>query len=114
ALRNTGTRRGKAVVQIYVSPPRGQDRPAKELRGFQAITLDPEEEALAEVSLDMRAFAYFDVDRNAWHAPAGDYVIRVGTSSAELPNSVTVTLESSWIEPCTTPPLDQYQPETIA
>ncbi len=102
SVRNTGTRRGKAVVQLYVSPPRGHDHPAKELRGFQAITLDPEEEALAEVSLDMRAFAYFDVDRNAWHAPAGDYVIHVGTSSAELPNSVTVTLASSWIAPVPT------------
>jgi beta-glucosidase len=99
-LRNSGARAGKAVVQLYVAPPAGQGRPLRELRGFQAVSLAPGAEADVEISLNMRAFAYFDEVRNAWIAPAGDYGILLGQSSANLTNRVNVTLTSDWVLPC--------------
>lgn len=100
SVHNTGDRAGKAVVQLYVAPPLGQDRPVKELRGFAALTLEPGEAGQASTTLDMRAFAYFDDARNAWRAPAGTYEILVGTSSVDLPNRLAVTLTSDWEQIC--------------
>ena len=99
-LRNTGARPGKAVLQLYVAPPAGQERPLRELRGFRAVTLAPGAEAEVTIELTPRAFAGFDEARNAWVAPAGDYGILVGTSSADLPNRACVTLTSDWVAPC--------------
>ncbi|MGE4651774.1 MAG: glycoside hydrolase family 3 C-terminal domain-containing protein [Myxococcota bacterium] len=60
-VRNTGRRRGKEVVQCYVAPrsPR-LFRPARELRAFQKVSLEPGESALVQLSLGDRAFAYWD------------------------------------------------------
>ncbi|MGZ2487796.1 beta-glucosidase [Rhizobium pisi] len=99
-VRNTGTRAGKAVVQAYVAPPKGDDRPVKELRGFSALALSAGEEGQADITLGMRSLAYFDAERNAWRAPAGNYTILIGTSSVALPRNITVTLESDWEEIC--------------
>ncbi|MHC2569735.1 beta-glucosidase H [Rhizobium leguminosarum] len=102
-VRNTGTRAGKAVVQAYVAPPKGDDRPVKELRGFSALALSAGEEGQADITLGMRSLAYFDAERNAWRAPAGNYTILIGTSSVALPRNITVTLEGDWEEICAVP-----------
>lgn len=105
-VRNAGGRAGKAVVQLYVSPPPGNDRPVKELRGFAALTLEQGQAGEAAIALDMRCFAYFDEARNAWRAPAGTYELQIGTSSVDLPNRLAVTLTGDWEQVCaTTPPL---------
>jgi beta-glucosidase len=36
------------------------------------------------VKLDRRAFSYYDVARHAWFAPAAEYNILVGSSSADV------------------------------
>ncbi len=102
-VQNTGGRAGKTVVQLYVSPPQGSDRPVKELRGFEALTLQAGAAGDAEIELGMRAFAYFDVGRNAWRAPAGQYTLLIGSSSADLPIALAATLENDWEEVCATP-----------
>ena len=100
SVRNTGARAGKAVVQVYVSPPKGHDRPVKELRGFSTFMLSAGEEGRADITLGMRSLAYFDAQHNAWRAPAGDYTILIGTSSVDLPRNITVTLGDDWEEVC--------------
>ncbi len=101
-VKNTGHRTGKAVVQLYVSPPAGQDRPAKELRGFEAVTLEPGGVAEARIDLQMRDLAYFNVETNAWAAPAGDYALWVGTSASDLVGKTTLRLTQDWTKPCQT------------
>jgi beta-glucosidase len=99
-VRNTGTRAGSEVVQLYVHDPvSSQARPPQELKAFAKVTLEPGQAQTVSLSLGMRAFAAYDEARAAWVAEAGDFEVRVGRSSAELPLRAVATLAAEWIEP---------------
>jgi beta-glucosidase len=94
-VTNTGTRRGAEVVQCYVAPPQPSSviRPPKELKAFAKVWLDPGEQTVAELTLDTRAFAYWDPsagDHGAWHVEAGTYELHIGRSSADIAHVVSV------------------------
>ena len=56
-VRNTGTRPGSEVVQLYVEPPAGDDtRPLRTLAGFARIDLAAGEQGTVAVTLGRRAF----------------------------------------------------------
>ncbi|HVX18485.1 MAG TPA: glycoside hydrolase family 3 C-terminal domain-containing protein [Acidimicrobiales bacterium] len=98
ALRvtNTGERRGAEVVQVYVAAagtdaPAGIDRPAKELKGFAKVVLDPGESTDVRVALDHRSFARWDVDSHDWVADSGTYDVLVGVSSRDIRQQTSIT-----------------------
>lgn len=85
-VTNTGARQGSEVAELYVAPPRSQiPRPAKELKGFAKVDLKPGEMRHMTLTLDLRGFSYYDVDKKDWAAEAGAYTILVGGSSVSLP-----------------------------
>ncbi len=95
-VKNTGTRFGKEVVQLYVHDKEASViRPIKELKGFEKLSLEPGEEKVATFLLDKRSFAYYNVDINDWHAESGDFDILIGSSSRTIHLKQTVTLEST-------------------
>ena len=61
-VTNTGDRAGSEVVQCYVAPPPGElFRPAKELKAFGKIRLDPaRDRATSRCVLTGRSFAHWD------------------------------------------------------
>jgi beta-glucosidase len=84
-LTNSGRRRGAEVAQVYVQPVHSHlPRPKQELKGFARVQLDSTESREVTIPLNARAFAYFDPDRKAWVAEAGDYTIAVGSSSRDV------------------------------
>lgn len=86
AVRNVGDRLGSEVVQLYVHDPEARvPRPEQELRAFAKVRLAPGERRRVRLALDRRAFAFWDADRKGWVAEPGDYEIRVGRSSRDLP-----------------------------
>ena len=94
-VTNTGARRGAEVVQCYVAPPQPSRviRPPKELKAFAKVWLEPGEQTVAELTLDARAFAYWDPsagERGDWHVEPGTYQLQVGRSSADLAHVVSV------------------------
>jgi beta-glucosidase len=98
-VQNTGQRAGQQVVQVYVHDVETTlERPVKELKGFLKVTLEPGESETVEVLLGMRSLAYFDDVRNAWVADAGQYEVLIGTSSADLPFCLPLTLTGEWTE----------------
>jgi beta-glucosidase len=48
------------------------------------ITLKPGEKKQVSLQLDRRAFSYYDTNKHAWYAPAGEYGVLVGSSSADI------------------------------
>jgi beta-glucosidase len=93
-VTNTGTREGATIVQAYV----GQDkpiveRPPKEFKGFQKVSLKPGEKKLVSINVPPAAFTHYDVDKHAWIAEPGDYTIAVGDSSRNTPLRTTIKIE---------------------
>jgi beta-glucosidase len=84
-VTNVGAREGAEVAQIYVGDRHAPvPRPPKELKGFVKINLKPGETKRAQVTLNRRAFSYFDVGGNRWTAAPGEFEILVGTSAQQI------------------------------
>ena len=90
-VRNTGSRRGREVVQVYASRPGSAlERPAKWLAGFAAVDADPGETVTVGVLIPERAFQHWAGDR--WSTEPGTFTLAAGPSSASLPLTVSVEL----------------------
>lgn len=84
-ITNTGSRRGAEVAQVYVGDKHAPiPRPVKELKGFAKVDLSPGETKHVEVTLDRRAFSYYDVSHHAWTVSPGNFDIDVARSAAEI------------------------------
>ena len=85
-LRNTGPRTGREIVQAYLEPPAvDPGRPVRVLAAFAAVTAAPGEHAEARLTVPARAFARYDEATGTWVRPSGEFTIRIGRSSADLP-----------------------------
>jgi beta-glucosidase len=90
-LQNTGSRRGREVVQVYASrPDSAVERPRKWLAGFATVDADPGESVTVSVALGERAFQYWSSE--GWTTEPGTYVLSVGPSSGHLPLSTDLVL----------------------
>jgi beta-glucosidase len=93
-VTNTGRREGAEIGEVYVSDGHSKiARPVKELKGFGKIDLEPAETKTITVTLNRRAFSYYDVNLKGWTATPGEFGILVGSSSAtiELHGNVELT-----------------------
>jgi beta-glucosidase len=83
-VRNTGSRRGREVVQVYASRPDSAiERPAKWLAGFVTVDADPGETVAVGVLIPERAFQHWTAA--GWSTEPGSFVLAAGPSSASLP-----------------------------
>jgi beta-glucosidase len=90
-VRNDGPRTGREVVQAYLEPPTADPaRPLRALAAFAVVTAAPGERAEARLTVPARAFARYDESAGAWVRPSGEFTIRVGRSSADLPLQLRV------------------------
>lgn len=95
-VKNTGTRAGKEVVQLYVAPPvNGMFRPVRELRAFAKVELAPGESKVVELSLDRRAFAYYDIQAKNWRVDGGTYAVEAGSSSRDIRLTQTIEVQGT-------------------
>jgi beta-glucosidase len=92
-VTNSGTVAGAEVAELYVSDPSAQvDRPERELKGFAKVRLDPGETRHVTISLDARAFSYWDEPAHRWIIDPGKFIIRVGDSSENTPLHADIDL----------------------
>lgn len=107
-LTNTGSMAGFEVAQLYVSPARpSTPRPAKELKGFVKVYLNPGESKRVTIPLDARSLAYYVPNKASWVVDAGSYAIRVGPSSDKLPLVKNLTAPLLVLPTNTSNPLPQ-------
>ena len=94
-VTNTGSRAGAEVVQVYVGDRHSiVPRPVKELKGFSKVNLNAGETKQVSVTLDRRAFSYYDIKKHDWTVEPGDFEILVGSSSAKIELNGKVTLSA--------------------
>ncbi|WP_028611663.1 beta-glucosidase [Paenibacillus harenae] len=95
-VKNTGSRAGKEIVQLYVrSAASSVVRPEKELKGFAKVAIAPGEQKTVSFTLDKRSFAYYNTDLCNWHAESGEYEILIGSSSCEIALRSAVNVQST-------------------
>lgn len=84
-VKNTGAVAGAEAAQLYVAAPVEHGfRAPQELKGFQKVFLEPGEEQELTLTLDDRAFSYYNVQKSAWEPASGTYEIRIGASSRDI------------------------------
>lgn len=81
-VSNTGAREGAEVAQVYVGDPSARvARPAKELKAFRKLRLAPGQTEHVSLTLDRRAFAWYDADKHDWRVDPGRFTVYVGDAS---------------------------------
>lgn len=97
-IKNTGTREGAEVAQLYVSDKEASvERPVKELKGFQRVVLKPGETKTVNFRLDKRSMAFYDVNKKDWVAEPGEFEILIGSSSRDIRLKGAFVLEAGQI-----------------
>jgi beta-glucosidase len=93
-VTNTGSRAGDEVVQLYthaVAP--SVKRPAKELRGFSRITLQPGAKATVTFTVPAAKLAFWDEKTHTFLTEPGAYQLLAGSSSADIRATAVVRVE---------------------
>lgn len=92
-VTNTGDRAGAQVIQLYVQDVKASvDRPVKELKAFQKVFLQPGETQTVTLSLNERAFQFYDEATHGWKAEPGKFNLLIGTSSKDIAKTVVYEL----------------------
>ena len=84
-VTNTDSVAGTEIVQLYVAKKSSElFRPAKELKGFARVTLAPGEKQRITITLDDKAFRFWNVKANRWEIEGGEYELLVGASVEDI------------------------------
>lgn len=93
-VTNTGKIAGAEVVQLYITDTEcSVMRPAKELKAFEKVWLEPGETKTVTLTIDREALSYFDADRHEWVAEPGMFVASVGPASDNIKSTVKFRLK---------------------
>lgn len=97
-VENKGSRYGgKEVVQVYYSAPDGKlDKPYQELAAFaKTKLLQPGEKETVRIAFPIAAMASYDCSCASWILEAGEYLIRIGSSSRDTKIQAVITIDST-------------------
>jgi beta-glucosidase len=91
-LKNTGSRDGAEIAEVYAALPATTGEPPKRLVGWSKVGLKAGESKDVKVNVDGKYLSIWD-EAGLWKLAPGEYVILVGGSSAELPLTQRIELQ---------------------
>ena len=106
-VKNSGQMAADEIAQIYLSPASADQniRPIQ-LQGFARVSLQPGESKTVSVKLYTEQFGFYSHDQQRqWNICPGQYMIKVGCSSADIKLQETINLGGNAI---TKPIRDHY------
>ncbi|MFL5846917.1 MAG: beta-glucosidase family protein [Solirubrobacteraceae bacterium] len=91
-VRNTGSRKGSTVAQLYLGLPSSAavPQPPRTLKGYRKVALRPHHAKTVRFTLSDRDLAYWSADANGWRIAAGRYRVEVGFSSRSVKRAGTI------------------------
>ena len=93
-VTNTGDREGAEVVQLYIADPVASiDRPVKELKGFEKVSLKPGETQTVKFTLKSDALSFYSIEKHGWVAEPGEFEVLIGPSSDDIRSTTKFTLK---------------------
>jgi beta-glucosidase len=94
-VRNAGQRRGREVVQIYLSRADSSlERPVRWLAGHTVIEAEPGEAVTVSVTVPARAVQHWSASEGRWSVEPGAFRVHAGRSAADLPLSAAFTVKT--------------------
>lgn len=81
SVKNTGSRDGDEVIQVYIRRPADKNGPLKTLRAFQRVSLKAGETKHLTMDFPHDRFECWDSKTNTMRVIPGHYQLMVGTSS---------------------------------
>ena len=91
-VKNTGTRAGDEVAQLYLTPPESDATwPRLMLRGFQRVTLQPGESKQLRFDVPDEKLAFWRTETKRFDVARGDWGVRVGASSSDIRLQTRIT-----------------------
>jgi beta-glucosidase len=92
-VRNTGSRAGEEVVQLYVKHLNSSvSRPNQELQGFKRVALRPGETKTVTLEVKAEQLAYWNVSRHEFVIEKGAVQLMIGSSSADIRLQKTIAI----------------------
>lgn len=95
-IKNIGKVKGKEIAQIYIGQINPKIfKPKKELKGFEKVELEPNQEKDICIILDKKTFEYYNVETKKWAVESGKYRILVGKSSVDIVLKTEIEIKSN-------------------
>ena len=93
SVKNTGTRDGEEVVQLYASYPNSKvERPAKQLRAFKRVPIKAGETKEVVFTVSKEDLGYWDEAKQAFTVEPGTVKLLIGASSEDIKLKTDTTL----------------------
>jgi beta-glucosidase len=93
-VKNIGDRSGAEIVQIYMHDVEASVlRPAKELKRFEKVFLQPNEEKSVLINLPVKDMAFFDNQSMKWVVEPGEFELMIGASSQDIRESTYMEVQ---------------------
>ena len=84
-ISNTGKRKGKEIVQLYIKDLESSlIRPEKELKGFEKISLSPGETKTVKFTIGSSQLAFYDDEIHDWRIEPGVFEVLISKSSRDI------------------------------
>ena len=84
-VKNTGSRAGAEIAEVYAALPESAGEPPKRLVGWSKVQLNPGEDKEVNVTVDPKYLSIYDENAKGWKLVPGSYSFMVGGSSQNLP-----------------------------
>ena len=92
-LTNAGQMPADEVVQLYVSRPDATvEWPAKELKAFARVSLQPGQTETVRLEIPLDDLRYWNVERNGWELEPGRLELLLGAASDDIRRTASVTV----------------------
>jgi len=91
-IKNTGTRAGTEIAEVYARLPKSADESFKRLVGWKRVALAPGESQTVTVAIDPRVLQTFDEASDRWNLALGNYEVLVGASSDNTPLTASLSV----------------------
>ena len=106
SVTNTGSRKGATVAQLYLSDDHLKLPHAdRQLKGFERVDLAPGETKQVTLTLDPRAFAFYDTISKKWTIDPGKFTVLVGDSVIKTPLHADLTVDKAQVQSAGEPTL---------
>ncbi len=83
-VKNSGSRRGEQVVQLYIGFDNSAvEREHKLLKGFERVSLEPGETRRIAITCPYDKIRFYDTETGTWQLEKMEYQVYIGSSSDE-------------------------------